>query len=207
MAEKAERIAIDDEEHSRALLYGLLAMLLVKPPDDTLLDEVSRLKAKSADPLGNALGALARVARTATAGSVETEFNALFIGVGRGELLPYCSYYMTGFLNEKPLAELRRDMDRLSIQRTPEVSEPEDHIASLMEMMGGLILGRFGEPADLRAQKEFFDRHVGIWAGHFFADLESAKNSVFYAPVGSAGNAFIELEKESFKLAAGELLT
>jgi TorA maturation chaperone TorD len=80
------------------------------------------------------------------------------------------------------------------------VFEPEDNIASLMEMMGAIIVGRFGQPADLAAQKEFFNKHIGPWAGHFFADLEGAKNSVFYAPVGAIGRHFMAIEAEAFRL-------
>ena len=132
-----------------------------------------------------------------------SEYNALFIGLGRGELLPYASYYLTGFLNEKPLANLRADMAALAITRAPNVFEPEDNIASLMEMMAGMIVGRFGAPVALSRQRDFFNRHVGIWAGHFFADLQAAKTSVLYASVGAVGSALIEIEREAYRMTAG----
>ena len=125
-----------------------------------------------------------------------------FIGLGRGELLPYASFYITGFLNEKPLAALRSDMAALGIQRSENVYEPEDNIASLMEMMGALIVGRFGEPRPVEAQREFFNKHIGPWAGHFFTDLEGAKNSVFYGSVGQVGRLFMEIECEAFRMSA-----
>ena len=78
--------------------------------------------------------------------------------------------------------------------------EPEDNIASLMEMMGAMIAGRFGTPATLDQQKTFFSKHIAPWAGHFFSDLEGAKTSVFYAPVGKIGRAFMEVESEAFRL-------
>ncbi len=143
------------------------------------------------------------MAKVSNERAVESEFNALFIGLGRGELLPYASYYMTGFLNEKPLAVLRNDMARLGITRAENVFEPEDNIASLCEMMAGLITGRFGAPAELQLQKDFFNRHIGPWAEHFFSDLEAAKSSVFYASVGSVGRAFMEIEREAFRMTAG----
>ncbi len=111
--------------------------------------------------------------------AVRREYDDLFIGLVRGEVLPYASYYLTGFLNEKPLALLRRDMARLGIARTPDVQEPEDHIASICEMMAGLIRGRFGGPVGLTAQREFFAAHLAPWAEHFFGDLEGAKNARF----------------------------
>jgi TorA maturation chaperone TorD len=124
----------------------------------------------------------------------------LFIGLARGELLPYASYYMTGFLNEKPLALLRADMAAQGISRAPNVYEPEDNIASLLEMMAGMIEGRFGAPASLEVQQTFFNRHIAPWAGHFFTDLEGAKGSVFYAPLGVVGKIFMTIEREAFRL-------
>ncbi|MEQ9673370.1 MAG: molecular chaperone TorD family protein, partial [Roseovarius indicus] len=150
--------------------------------------------------LGQAITTLARMAKVTKPKTVESEFNKLFIGLGRGELLPYASYYLTGFLNEKPLATLRQDMSRLGLARADNVFEPEDNIASLMEMMGALIVGRFGAPAPLPAQRDFFNRQIAPWAGHFFSDLEAAKNSVFYAPVGTVGRLFMEIESEGFRM-------
>jgi TorA maturation chaperone TorD len=80
------------------------------------------------------------------------------------------------------------------------VYEPEENVASLMEMMAGLIDGRFGAPASIEKQKEFFNRHIAPWAGHFFSDLEQARGSVFYLPVGTFGRIFIDIEREAFRL-------
>lgn len=192
---------VPEEDVLRAGVYDLLGALLARPPKRELIDRVARLEGEGGE-IGRAIAALSRVARAATEQAVEREFFQLFIGVGRGELLPYASYYMTGFLHEKPLALLRNDMARRGIGRTPGVFEPEDNIASLLEMMAGLILGRFGAPASLADQRDFFAAHIGPWAGHFFKDLEGAKASVFYAPVGALGRAFMEIEREAFRLAA-----
>ena len=191
-----------EEDRLRADLYDFLGALLARPPDAALLRKSAALSGDDS-ALGRAVHALSRVAAATTPEAVESEFTALFIGVGRGELLPYASYYLTGFLNEKPLAALRDDMRELAVARAPGVSEPEDHIASLFETMGGMIAGRFGAPAPGGRTRAFFDRHIASWADHFFADLESAKNSVFYAPVGSAGRAFMKIEKEAFRMTAG----
>jgi TorA maturation chaperone TorD len=193
--------AVAHEDVLRANLYDLLGALLARPPRRTLIDQAAKLTGDEGT-LGRAVRALARVAKATSETSAETEFNRLFIGVARGELLPYASYYMTGFLHEKPLAMLRNEMARLCIARAPNVFEPEDNIASLCEMMAGLILGRFGEPAPLPVQKDFFSAHIGPWAGHFFADLEAAKGSVLYAPVGAIGRAFMEIEREAFRMGA-----
>ncbi len=202
LAETSAGVAVEDV--LRADLYDLLGMLLARPPSTELLARVAALGGGDDSDGGGALGrsvaALARLARRMTPQAVRTEYDALFIGLVRGELLPYASYYLTGFLNEKPLAVLRRDMGRLGIARSPEVRDPEDHIASLCEMMAGLIRGRFGAPAGLSAQRDFFVAHLAPWAGHFFGDLEGAKGAVFYAPVGAIGRAFVEIEQEAFRM-------
>ncbi|WP_095587863.1 TorD/DmsD family molecular chaperone [Actibacterium ureilyticum] len=190
---------IPDEDRLRADLYNYLGVILSAPPDQMMLDQTAGLSGDET-PLGQAVGALSKLARITKPKSVESEFNRLFIGLGRGELLPYASYYLTGFLNEKPLALLRQDMAAQGLARAETVFEPEDNIASLLEMMGALIVGRFGTPADLAAQKTFFNRHIGPWASHFFTDLEGAKNSVFYAPVGTVGRVFMEIEAEAFRM-------
>lgn len=190
-----------EEDRLRADLYDYLGVLLAGPPNQGLLDQTARLSGDDTD-LGTAIAALSRIARHTQEPAVEREFNALFIGLGRGELLPYASYYLTGFLNEKPLAALRRDMAARGMTRAPNVYEPEDNIASLMEMMAGLITGRFGKPASLADQKTFYNKHIGPWAGHFFTDLEAAKNSVLYASVGAVGRVFMEIEAEGFRMSA-----
>ncbi len=201
LADAVQDVTVAEEDVLRADLYDLLAALLANPPARDLIDRVAGLDGDDGE-LGRAVRALARLAGATTETAAEREFSRLFIGVARGELLPYASYYMTGFLNEKPLAVLRNDMARRAIERAPNVFEPEDNIASLCEMMAGLILGRFGEPETLAGQKDFFSTHIAPWAGHFFADLEAAKGSVFYAPVGAIGRAFMEIEREAFRMGA-----
>ncbi len=200
MGNAVETVAVPEEDLLRADLYDFLGALLSNPPSGELLGKTAALDGDDSE-LGQAIGALARLARATKTKSAEREFNALFIGMARGELLPYASFYLTGFLNEKPLANLRRDMLGLGIERAPNVFEPEDNIASLCEMMGGMIRGRFGAPADLAQQRDFYNKHIGPWAGLFFKDLEGAKNSVFYAPVGTVGRVFMDIEKEAFRMA------
>ena len=196
-----EDIKVASEDRLRADLYNYLGLMLSAPPDQLLLDQTMGLLGDDSG-LGKAINGLVRVAKVSKPKKVESEFNALFVGLGRGELLPYASYYLTGFLNEKPLATLRSDMAARTMTRAANVYEPEDNIASLMEMMGGMIVGRFGMPATLNDQKEFFNKHIAPWAGHFFSDLEGAKNSILYAALGSVGKAFIEIEREAFRMTA-----
>ena len=190
-----------DEERLRADLYSFLGLLLSGPPDRKLLHRTARLSGDGSE-LGKAIDSMAKIAGITKSAAAIREFNALFIGVGRGELLPYGSYYLTGFLHEKPLAELRSDMARYGIARASNVHEPEDNIASLMEMMAGMITGRFGSPVGLAGQQAFYNRHIGPWAGHFFSDLEAARHSVLYAPVGTVGRLFMEIESEAFRMLA-----
>ena len=188
-----------DEDVLRAQVYGLLANLLSKAPDRDELEAVAQLVGDDSE-LGKAISALARVAAGSDAGTVNDEYHALFIGIGRGELLPYGSYYLTGFLHEKPLAKLRNDMSGFGIKRVEGISEPEDHAASVLEVMAGLIDGRFGETATLEQQKDFFDAHIGSWMNVFFQDLAGASSSVLYAALAQVGARFLEIETAAFAM-------
>lgn len=185
------------EDHLRAHQYQLLARLLAAPPDADLLRLAASFEGDDTD-LGRALAALARVATRTTPTAAAEEYQDLFIGIGRGELVPYGSYYLTGFLHEKPLAKLRVDMARLGIERAPDVKEPEDHIAAVCEMMAGLITGAFATPLDLGGQRSFFETHLSPWADQFFEDLEGARAAVLYAPVGTLGRVFMGIERTAF---------
>lgn len=196
-AEMNEDVA--EEDLLRADLYAMLAQVLSASPSKEFLKTAAGLSGDSSD-LGEGINALAKVAAATTPKAVEKEFNALFIGLGRGELLPYASYYLTGFLNEKPLARLRGHMAQFGIERTPDVKEPEDHMATLCEMMAGLIRGTYGAALSVEDQNAFFNTHIATWATHFFTDLEAAEGSVFYAPVGKIGRAFMEIEIEAFRM-------
>ncbi|PWC84485.1 molecular chaperone TorD [Azospirillum sp. TSH100] len=197
--------AIAEEELFRAQVYALLARLLARAPDAAFLSALGELAGEGGE-FGAALDRLADAARGSDPAAVEEEFTTLFIGVGGSERTPYGSFYLTGFLNEKPLAELRADMARLGIARADDVSEPEDHIAALCEMMAGLIGGEFAPEEDgivgLDGQRTFFDRHVGSWAGRFFADLETSPSARFYRAVGAVGLGFLAVEARAFDLAA-----
>src|SRR5215470_8878847 len=132
---------IDDVDTARAREYALLATLLMRAPDAALLSKLAALRG-DASLLGLAHASLAEAATVAKTEKVEREYFDLFIGLGRGELLPYGSYYLTGFLHERPLARLREDLVRMGIERSADQVEPEDHVAILCEIMAGLIDGR-----------------------------------------------------------------
>jgi TorA maturation chaperone TorD len=189
--------APDDVTAARAQEYALLATLLGRAPDAKLLKNLGGLRG-DATPLGVAHAALAQAASETTVERVEREFFNLFIGLGRGELLPYASYYLTGFLHERPLARVREDLDRLGIERAGTSREPEDHIAILLEVMAGLARNDF--EAGFDEQKQFFERHLKPWAARMFADLEMSQAASFYRAVGRVGRVFMELESEAFTL-------
>ena len=186
------------EDSHRSSLYALLSFLLAKPPSQEVLSNLSDLSGGD-NEIGVSIETLTLLARKIDIRTIQREYQNLFIGVGRGELLPYGSFYMTGFLNEKPLANLRDDMKRIGIARSEGNSDPEDHIASLCEMMSGIISNQFYTKLSIKEQRDFFSTHIGPWAKHFFKDLEGAENSVFYAPVGRLGSAFMEVEMEAFR--------
>lgn len=188
---------IPDEDRGRAGMYGVLAHLLGAPPDAVALASLARLRGDDS-VVGRAIGALAEAAAASCAEDAACEYDALFAGLPQGVLRPYASYYRTGFLFEKPLAELRRDMAALGLARAEGVSEPEDHIASVCEIMHGLISGAYGPPAPLAAQRAFFEAHVAPWAPRFFVDLEQANEAAFYRPVGTVGRTFLAVEGEAF---------
>lgn len=196
---KPSQNAVNEEDALRAGAYSLLASVLARPPDSEILENLKRLQGDDS-ALGKAFSNLGEAAGIMRASEIADEYQALFIGLGRGEVLPYGSYYLTGFLHEKPLARLRKSMSELGIERDPSVSEPEDHIAALMDMMAGLIMGNFGAPRSLADQKKFFDAHIGNWAPHAFSDLEKAKSAVFYKPVGAIGRLFMEIEQAAFEM-------
>lgn len=189
---------VDDVDLARAQEYALLAALLTRAPDAAFLERLATLRGDPT-PLGVAHVGLADAASRADAAKVEREFFDLFIGIGRGELMPYGSYYIAGFLHERPLARLREDLGRFGIERVEQQYESEDHAAILCEIMSGIAGGQFPAPAG--ADRELFEKHLAPWLGRFFADIERADSAIFYRSVGALGRAFIEIESEAFALA------
>ena len=188
---------VDETDLARAQEYALLGSLLMRAPSAGLLDQLGKLRG-DATPLGVAHVELAEAARNADLTRVEREFFDLFIGIGRGELLPYGSYYLTGFLHERPLARLRDDLARFGIARADGVVEPEDHAGILCEVMSGLASGELLAPAG--SDRTIFEKHMAPWIGRFFADLEGAQAADFYRRVATLGRLFMDIETEAFAL-------
>ena len=178
--------------------YTLVARLLRDAPDQPLLDYLVEAGRNSdgRDEIATAMGSLASAAAACEPAAANEEFHDLFIGVGRGELVPFASWYLTGFLMEKPLSLLRTDLAELGFERQPEVREPEDHAAALAEVMAMLIT----DSVEHASQQQFFDRHMSPWLLRFFTDLSQAKSASFYRAVGQFGSAFIKLENRYFSM-------
>jgi TorA maturation chaperone TorD len=185
---------IENEQRYRASAYALLAAMLRTAPDQALLDHLATLSPDSdaeADDLTEAMAQLATAVSSQNPERIEEEFNALFIGIGKGEVVPYGSWYMTGFLMEQPLSDLRDDLRALGFERSEEIREPEDHVAAIFEVFSVMI----SDASSLSEQQRFFETHMKPWLERFFADLGKARSADFYKNVAQFGVAFLKLEK------------
>lgn len=188
----------EETDLSRAENYDVLALLLARAPSSEVLDLLAGIEVDHATALGRAWGALAQAAAQASADALAREHFVLFTGVGRGELLPFASFYITGFLHERPLAELRSDLARLGIARQQDDHDPEDRIALILSVMAAFARGEIA--AEGIGQAEFYARHLAPWAALFFDDLDQAPAAQFYRHVAAVGRAFIETENQAFAL-------
>jgi TorA maturation chaperone TorD len=189
------RATADALDYARAQEYTLLATLLSRAPDSDLIARLAQLQG-DATPLGMAHSALAEAAARVGADRAAQEYFDLFVGLGRGELLPYASYYLTGFVQGRPLARLRETLQSIGIERADGQAEPEDHAGIVFEIMAGLA-GR-GIAVPPGGEHDFFRNHVEPWIGRFLADLEQARAADFYARVGALGRTFMAIESEAF---------
>ncbi|MGC3874389.1 TorD/DmsD family molecular chaperone [Halomonas sp. GXIMD04776] len=172
----------------RADIYRLLARLLREAPDADLLGFLADLDIiEDNGDLKTSWKALTLAAATARPEGLERAHFRHLIGVIQGELVPYASWYLTGSLMEMPLVELRRDLKRLGFERAPDVKEPEDHIAAMLEVMAMLI------ESDPEQQAIFFQRHLASWGSDFMTDLARV-DTPFYASVGQLGHTFLQQE-------------
>ena len=197
-------VLTSEADSFRANVYGLLARLLTEPPSDETMQILRDLDGMDdGTEICKALANLGSVAVRTPIGKAEAEYTSLFYGHGAGgEVHPYASFYLTGFIYEKPLAEIRADLSEIGVEPTGRNSEPEDHIAFLFEVMHGLVTGGFGGVPDLARQRVFFTKHLAPWAGLMFKDLEAASSAALYMPVGALGRLFLAVEAEAFEMAA-----
>lgn len=197
----AARHDVAPEDRGRAIVYSFLAKVLYAAPNREQV-EIARHFAGDDTELARSFKGFLSAFEDVDEAALGHEYHDLFVGVGRGELLPFASYYLTGFLNEKPLAELRADLDDLGFERAMGVSEPEDHIAALCDVMSHLVEGTGAGEFTLYEQERFFAAHVKPWAGKFFADLQAAKKADLYRTIGRIGEVFMAIEEEGFSMIA-----
>ncbi|PIY29832.1 MAG: hypothetical protein CO105_13075 [Comamonadaceae bacterium CG_4_9_14_3_um_filter_60_33] len=192
-----------DEETARAELYGLLAQLYYAPPAPELLANL-RVAATEAPAAGGFLEepwrALVGVARALPDDAIADEYNALFGGVGKPEVYLYGSHYLSGFLNEKPLARLRTELTSLGLARDEAMSDTEDHIAYLCEVMRYLIAGDDVAVANLTRQKSFFAEHLQPWVAPLCDAIAQHPKACFYAAVAELTRAFATVEAQGFDM-------
>ncbi|HEY8606178.1 MAG TPA: molecular chaperone TorD family protein [Noviherbaspirillum sp.] len=189
------------EETARADLYGLLAQLFYAPPGQELLGMIADYPSAGDGALQHAWNDLGDACREAGAQKVRDEYEHLFIGVGKPELMLYASYYLSGFLMEKPLAALRDDLAALGLARSESMPESEDHIAALCEVMRYLIASDDVRHANLATQKQFFQTHLQPWAGEMCDAIAHHPQAVFYSRVAQLARRFFEVEAQAFDMA------
>ncbi|MEK9803990.1 MAG: molecular chaperone TorD family protein [Curvibacter sp.] len=194
-----------DEETARAEVYGLLAALYYAPPGVELLEQL-RVAATEAPAEGGFLEepwrGLVSAARELDLAAVTAEYHALFGGVGKPEVYLFASHYLSGFLNEKPLAQLRSDLAALGLARDEALPETEDHIAYLCEVMRYLIAGDDVAVANLTKQREFFVDHLQPWVAQLCDALEGHPRARFYAALAGFTRAFASVEQQGFDMLA-----
>lgn len=186
---------LTDNDTLRAHVYSLLAALLTGPPSADLLQLLSRIEdqQESDTEMAQAWRMIKEAGGQTDAALLDDEYHGLFIGLGRGELVPYGSWYQAGSVMDQPLAKLRSDLAVLGIQRRCDVSETEDHAAALCETMA--IICSHPAEVELETQKAFFNDHLKGWMDRFFKDMQHASAARFYRAVGRLGDAFLDLEK------------
>ena len=191
------------EELARAELYGLLAQLWLAPPDDALLQQF-RVAVTEAPQAGALLeqpwGELVAVLRDSSVASAQAEFDALFQGVGKPEVIAYGSFYLSGYLNEQPLAQLRADLAALGLARDGERLETEDHVAYVLEVMRYLIAGDDLTVCNLEQQRRFFRSHLQPWVERLCDAVVAQPRARVWAALAGLTRAFIQIETQAFDL-------
>ena len=194
-----------DEETARAEVYGLLAVLYYAAPSaelhDNLCVAVTEAPASGA-VLESSWGELVAAARAQSLADIGQEYDALFGGVGKPEVYLFGSHYLSGFLNEKPLAALRTDIAALGLARDEAMPETEDHVAYLCEVMRYLIAGDDVAVANLTRQREFFAQHVQPWFSLMCEALMQHPKARFYRALATFTQAFISVETQGFDMLA-----
>lgn len=193
--------AVEAGDAARAEIYLLLGTLLAGPPDEGVLELLRQTDAgdPNANPMAAAWQTVRAAAKDTDVSRLGDEYFSLFIGLGRGELLPYASFYIHGFLMEKVLASLRSELQRFGFVLQDGISEPEDHVAALCETMG-MIISESG--LSFEQQAAFYEAYIANWMPDFFADLGDAESAQFYRSVALLGQQFMEIEAQYLAMPA-----
>ncbi|HDM8216477.1 TorD/DmsD family molecular chaperone [Vibrio campbellii] len=185
----------EQEQTLRTEIYLVLSALFRSAPSEEMIEFLTSLEVEpSESAMQKAWIALQQAAKDSNREALEDEYQDLFIGIGRGEVMPFGSWHMTGAMMEKPLAEIRHDLELLGFERDENVKEPEDHIAALCEVMSMLT----GEEEDL--QQAVFNKHIAPWFNSFTQQLERAESANFYKPAAQLCEAFLTLEQVRFSV-------
>ncbi len=185
----------EQEQTLRTEIYLVLSALFRSAPSEEMIEFLTSLEVEpSESAMQKAWIALQQAAKNSNREALEDEYQDLFIGIGRGEVMPFGSWHMTGAMMEKPLAEIRHDLELLGFERDENVKEPEDHIAALCEVMSMLT----GEEEDL--QQAVFNKHIAPWFNSFTQQLENAEGASFYKPAAQLCEAFLTLEQVRFSV-------
>lgn len=196
---------LTQEDQARADLYALIARVLYAEPDLHLLASLAQAGSfashQADNPLDSAWEGLVTAASESNPEAVREEFAKLFISVGNPAVNPYASFYLAGFMMEKPLAVLRSDLAQLGLARADNVGEPEDHLAALCDTMRALITGAQGFPRkSLQTQRKFFMEHIAPWYARCLDDIRAAESANFYRHVANFAQAFFEIEFQAFEI-------
>lgn len=194
--------ALSEEDRARAEQYAVLSRLFAGAPDGEFLHKLQALAAvwgSSDSALGQAWRELGEAAASVEAEAVEDEYTRTFLTIGRPEVMLFGSFYIAGFLMEEPVVELRNDLAELGLGRRFGVTESEDHIAALCDVMRHLIVTG-PDAAGLARQQLFFARHVAPWFGAFGDALEWAPDAVFYPRTANLVRTFFEIERLAFDM-------
>jgi TorA maturation chaperone TorD len=213
MSEKTQEAAVTivgdeglPEDLARADLYGLIARLFHQPPDQELLNQIAasipdgeEVQAEDA-PLAKVWHSVVEVAKNNPAKAWHVEFDLNFISVGRPNIILNGSFYMAGHLNEKPLVEIRRSLETFGLESAEEVTETEDHISALCEVMRYLIAGDDVEISNLTNQRVFFNSHIRPWYDELCDAIEDIPEMHLYHPVAALTREFLAIEGQSFDM-------
>lgn len=195
--------ADDGEELARAELYGLLARLWMAAPDEALLGQFRVAVTQAPQPgafLEAPWGALVAAMRATSVDAAAAEYDALFQGVGKPEVFLYGSYYLSGFLNERPLAALRDELAALGLARDETRGETEDHIAAVCEVMRYLIAGDDAAVCNLERQRRFFRAQLQPWGEKLCDAVQAHPRAKAYAALAAFTRAFLQVETQGFDL-------